>query len=122
MTTTLTRASAAEPLWACGCHGWDPGLLARYGLLGTAFLVLGGLTAMILAGWLLAGLVWAVARWWPWWQGDGAVAGGEVRRGGAWEGGDLRQGEASEGGDLREGEAPESFFGGFGRWEEDRPA
>ncbi|MFI6039856.1 hypothetical protein ACIBBD_38140 [Streptomyces sp. NPDC051315] len=148
--TTLTRTlAAAEPVWACGC-GPDPGALARFGLFGTAFLVLGGLTAMILAGWLLGGLVWAVGRAWRAWRGDGTVAGaggldGRVREVGAW-GGEVWEGaevpdavevpggvpapegaavpefaEVHERAEVLPEEAEASFFGGLGRWEEERP-
>jgi hypothetical protein len=98
-----TRTLAAEPEFACGC-GPDPGALARLGVFATLFLVLGGLTALILAGWLLGLLVWAAARWWRWWQGYGAVAKVEVTQAEAWEAG-----------------PDESFFARFGRWEEERP-
>jgi hypothetical protein len=100
--TTVTQILAAGHRHTCGC-GEDqiPGFLARVGVFGTAFLVLGGLTAMILAGLLLGGLVWVVTRWWR--RGEGAVTEVEV-----WQ---------TPPGD----EAERSFFGRFGRWEEDRP-
>ncbi|MFJ1973351.1 hypothetical protein ACIO93_32320 [Streptomyces sp. NPDC087903] len=48
---------------ACGC-GEDqiPWMLAKFGLLGTAGLVLGTLALMILTGWLLATAVWLARR------------------------------------------------------------
>ncbi|MGW2524006.1 hypothetical protein ACWC09_44910 [Streptomyces sp. NPDC001617] len=49
---------------ACGC-GEDqiPWMLAKFGFLGMAILVLGGLVVMILAGWLLASAVSLFQRW-----------------------------------------------------------
>ncbi|WP_327431192.1 hypothetical protein [Streptomyces sp. NBC_01236] len=54
------HSSAME---ACGC-GEDqiPWMLAKFGLLGTASLVLGGLAVMILAGWALGTVVWLLRR------------------------------------------------------------
>lgn len=48
---------------ACGC-GEDqiPWMLAKFGFLGTAGLVLAGLVLMTLAGWALAWLVWLTRR------------------------------------------------------------
>ncbi|MFC4499739.1 MULTISPECIES: hypothetical protein [Streptomyces] len=68
----------------CGC-GEDhiPGMLARFGIVGTTVLVLGVLVVMLLAGWALAGVVWAVRR--------------------------------GSGDDGHE----ESFFDGFGRWNDE---
>ncbi|WP_425247662.1 hypothetical protein [Streptomyces sp. NEAU-NA10] len=109
--TTVTRSMAAGPTYiTCGC-GEDriPGFLAQLGVFGTTILVLGLLTVMIMTGWLLAVLVWAVTRWWRWWQGDGAAARQDTPP--AEEGRD----EAADPG------AEDSFFGGFGRWREDGP-
>ncbi|MFF4502256.1 hypothetical protein [Streptomyces sp. NPDC001401] len=49
---------------ACGC-GEDqiPWMLARFGFLGMAILVLGGLVVMTLAGWLLVLAVSLYQRW-----------------------------------------------------------
>ncbi|HLL36939.1 MAG TPA: hypothetical protein VK545_24325 [Streptomyces sp.] len=48
---------------ACAC-GEDqiPWMLARFGLLGVAVLVLGMLVVMLVAGWGLATVVWLVRR------------------------------------------------------------
>jgi uncharacterized protein (TIGR03382 family) len=48
---------------ACGC-GEDqiPWMLAKFGFLGSAGLILGILITMIAAGWLLSSLVWLVRR------------------------------------------------------------
>jgi len=48
---------------ACGC-GEDqiPWMLAKFGFLGTAGLVLAGLVVMTLAGWALGWLVWLARR------------------------------------------------------------
>jgi len=48
---------------ACGC-GEDqiPWMLAKFGFLGTAGLVLAGLVAMMLAGWVLGAAVWFLRR------------------------------------------------------------
>jgi hypothetical protein len=53
---------------ACGC-GEDqiPWMLARFGLVGTAVLVFGGLVVMILVGWVLGWGVWLLRR-----RGEGA--------------------------------------------------
>jgi hypothetical protein len=48
---------------ACGCGEEQiPWMLAKFGLLGTAGLVLGLLVVMTLAGWLLTTVVWLVRR------------------------------------------------------------
>ncbi len=48
---------------ACGCGEEQiPWMLARFGLLGAAGVVLGLLVVMILAGWLLVGVVSAAGR------------------------------------------------------------
>ncbi|MGX1477029.1 UNVERIFIED_CONTAM: uncharacterized protein (TIGR03382 family) [Streptomyces canus] len=51
------------PMNACGC-GEDqiPWMLAKFGFLGSAGLILGILITMIAAGWLLSSLVWLVRR------------------------------------------------------------
>ncbi|MET7696227.1 hypothetical protein [Streptomyces sp. NPDC005485] len=48
---------------ACGC-GEDqiPWMLAKFGFLGTAGLVLAGLVVMTLVGWALGWLVWLARR------------------------------------------------------------
>ena len=48
---------------ACGC-GEDqiPWMLAKFGFLGTAGLVLAGLVVMMLAGWALGAVVWFLRR------------------------------------------------------------
>jgi hypothetical protein len=51
------------PGQACGCGEEQiPWMLARFGLLGAAALVLGTLVVMLLAGWGLATVVWLVRR------------------------------------------------------------
>ncbi|WP_327695069.1 hypothetical protein [Streptomyces sp. NBC_00459] len=59
MTTTL-----ADGRLACGC-GEDqiPWMLAKFGFLGMAGLVLGCLVVMILAGWILVSGV-SLVTWW----------------------------------------------------------
>ncbi|WP_406172936.1 hypothetical protein [Streptomyces sp. NBC_00996] len=48
---------------ACGCGEEQiPWMLAKFGLLGTAGLVLAGLVLMMLAGWALGWSVWLVRR------------------------------------------------------------
>jgi len=48
---------------ACGCGEEQiPWMLAEFGLLGTAGLVLGVLVVMIGAGWLLATVVWLIGK------------------------------------------------------------
>ncbi|WP_329545830.1 MULTISPECIES: hypothetical protein [unclassified Streptomyces] len=65
---------------ACGC-GEDqiPWMLARFGFLGTAGLVVGGLVVMILAGWVLGWGVWLLRR-----RGTGAPADGAGLAGFTW--------------------------------------
>ncbi|MFC7262602.1 hypothetical protein [Streptomyces lutosisoli] len=55
-------------------------MLARFGLIGTAFLVVGGLVVMILAGWALGTVVWLLRRRAP--AGPGILP-GEVPPGAA---------------------------------------
>ncbi|WP_245607492.1 hypothetical protein [Streptomyces prunicolor] len=57
------KAPVKAPMEACGC-GEDqiPWMLAKFGLFGTAGLVLAVLVIMILAGWMLGTVVWLIRR------------------------------------------------------------
>ncbi|BBC33419.1 hypothetical protein SGFS_047130 [Streptomyces graminofaciens] len=56
-----TNVTATDTLNACGCGEEQiPWMLAKFGLLGAASLVLAVLVVMTLAGWGLAWAVWLV--------------------------------------------------------------
>ncbi|WP_432134649.1 MULTISPECIES: hypothetical protein [unclassified Streptomyces] len=57
--TGVAGARAGDVLWACGCGEENiPGFLARAGLFGTAFLVIGLLSVMALVAAALGGVLW----------------------------------------------------------------